>query len=427
MVTTLLVSTLATAPQEVIDLPVDDIQLCANIEELFRISDGPTTVSSVGFDASGNIRIGHFSPSRGLRVIAADSAGRLRFGLKGGATQMVALSNGRTIVPDRGRGVFHVFLPNGVYSHQVRFGSLSWQVGTQIRADYEGGLFMRSRTRSDNEFDTIGFATSASMVDGPRQVTRLFLDADEARFELFASGWTPAQPAFRVSRAVSGEVSGRPSTPGTVNRVALLPRFLWGALPGGGIAMSDSSAYAIKILDASGNMVRVLRRALPPRPITRSVQVAYRRLEIDAMNALMADRRGRPSAELIADMLDETEDMLRRSIAEMEFADEIPLVDDLLTASDGTIWVRRTPVDGFPIDASSDATGTGRDRELQQRQAILGSAPIDVLTARGEYVGTMEMRWPAALGPNGLVAYVDVDGFGIPTVLVGRTSAIACG
>lgn len=111
----------------------------------------------------------------------------------------------------------------------------------------------------------------------------------------------------------------------------------------------------------------------------------------------------------------------------MGFADEIPLVDDLLTASDGTIWVRRTPVDGFPMDASSDAIGTGSERELQQRQAVSGAAPIDVLAASGEYVGTMEMRWPAALGPNGLVAYVDVDGFGIPTVLVGRASAIACG
>lgn len=297
MVTTLLVSTLATAPQEVIDLPVDDIQLCADFEELVRISDSLTTVSSVGFDASGNIGIGDFSPSGGLRLMAASSTGeRLFFGLKGpgpgefaGATQMVALSSGRTIVPDLQRDVFHVFLPDGAFSHQVRFGSLPWQLGTHIKADYAGGLFMRSRTLSDNEFDTITFAASASMVEGPRQVMRLLLDADEARFEPFASGWTPAQPAFRVNWAVSGMTSGRPSTAGTVNRVALLPQFLWDALPGGGIAMSDSSAYAIKILDASGNMVRVLRRALLARPITRAVQIAYRSREIDAMNALMAD------------------------------------------------------------------------------------------------------------------------------------------
>ena len=50
---------------------------------------------------------------------------------------------------------------------------------------------------------------------------------------------------------------------------------------------------------------------------------------------------------LIEGVLQGTEDMQREAIESMEFADEVPLVDDLLTAWDGTIWVRRPAHLGF--------------------------------------------------------------------------------
>jgi len=124
-------------------------------------------------------------------------------------------------------------------------------------------------------------------------------------------------------------------------------------------------------------------------------------------------------------MLRDVEDMQRRAIQAMEFADQVPLVDDLMTTWDGTIWVRRTPDDGFPFDPLSDPFSVGAVGELQERQVAREPAPIDVLTTDGRYIGTLgagEARLPAAFGPGGRAAYVEVDELDVPTVRVGRVS-----
>ena len=214
-------------------------------------------------------------------------------------------------------------------------------------------------------------------------------------------------------------------------RVAFLPRLLWASLPDGGIAMSDSSAYAIRILDSSGRVVRVLRRQLPSRPITAAFRQAYRSRELGSLAAEMAEmRRGdEQDIALIEGLLQGTEDMQREAIENMEFADELPLIDDLLTAWDGTIWARRSPTSDFPFDLSANPAGHNLQRELQKSQMNRPPAPIDLLTPDGRYHGTIpatQARWPAAMGPEGRVAYIEVDELGVPTVLVGRVSVSRC-
>lgn len=177
-------------------------------------------------------------------------------------------------------------------------------------------------------------------MEGPREVVRVDVDGDVAETSRFAAGWTPPRSSFTVNSTMSFS-EGRFTTESSIARVAFLPRLLWDALPHGGLAMSDSSAYAIRILDASGNVVRVLRRPLPRRPIT----AAFRR-----------------------------------------------------------------------------APGDPAEEPGQQ-----ASAPVDMLTPDGAYVGTVrKLRWPAALGPGNRAAYIEVDEFGIPTVLVGRLSLSSC-
>ena len=440
MVAPVLVSVLAYGslmPQEVIDLPTGDTQLCAAFDERFRI-DGLSTVTSVGFDQLGNIRVGDFSPGGGLRVIGANPEGeRLDFGLEGPgpgefgrATRLVALADGRTLVPDPARGAFHVFLPDGRFSHQVRFGTLKGEsLETTFKADRVGGMLMRTRTVQGMTFDSTTLTATNSLVEGPRRVARVFLDADEAYTEVLTRGWAPPRPTIAAEWKLGGIAEGRATSDGTVTRVALLPRFLWDAIPGGGIAFADSSSYAIKLTGPSGDVVRVLRRALPSRPVTSGVQRAYRRHERDALSALMGDRRSR-AADQILGMLRGIEDMQRRAIEEMEFADQVPLVDDLISTWDGTIWVRRTPDDGFPFDPLTDPFSAGSANELQQQQVGREPAPIDVVTTGGEYIGTLpagEARLPAAFGPGGLAAYIEVDDLDVPLVLVGRlTISPAC-
>ena len=77
MITALLLSLLGSPPasQEVVDLPVDDTPVCTRFDEMFRVSSDRTTVSSIGFDRSGTVRIGDETPGSGFRVVAVTADG----------------------------------------------------------------------------------------------------------------------------------------------------------------------------------------------------------------------------------------------------------------------------------------------------------------------------------------------------------------
>ena len=299
-------------------------------------------------------------------------------------------------------------------------------------ADREGGLLYRTVTTNMMDFDESTLSTTNRTVEGPRSIERLLLDGDEARSEAFVHRWTPSRPAFSVNWELTGFAQGkRQRRPVTCIAVALLPGFLWDVLADGGVVLSDSSDYAVRIVDASGTVVRVLRRALPTRPITARVERAYRRVQRDALNRRMrtvqtrADKSG--GAAILEGFLGGMEDMGRRAIEDMEFADEVPLVDAIATMWDGTIWVRRTPADGFPFDVSSDPMGNYGDDALQRRLTERAPAPIDVIHPDGAYFGTIpagEAQLPAAFGPGGLAAYMEVDEMGVPTVAVRRITSL---
>ena len=349
------------------------------------------------------------------------------------ATRFVALANGHSVIPDYRRVIFNEFLPNGQFGRHVRMGDLSDALDMIYRADRTGGLLGQFRAnRGRVEVDSATLATTRRTGEGPREVVRIDLEGGTAQISLFAVGWTPPHLAFINESTMSVLRGGGFTTEGSVARVAFLPRLLWASLPDGGIAMSDSSAYAIKILDASGRVVRVLRRLLPSRPITAAFRRAYRSRELDSLAAEMAEmRRGNEEdIALIEGVLQGTEDMQREAIESMEFADEVPLVDDLLTAWDGTIWVRRPPTSDFSFDLSANPGGHNLQRALQTNQMNRPPAPIDLLTPDGRYLGTIpatQGRWPAAIGPEGRVAYIEVNELGVPTVLVGRVSVSRCG
>ena len=101
---------------------------------------------------------------------------------------------------------------------------------------------------------------------------------------------------------------------------------------------------------------------------------------------------------LIEGLLQGTEDMQREAIESMEFADAVPLVDDLLT--DGTV---RSGCAGPTSDLSTCrqtpavTTSSGLCRLNQMNRP---PAPIDLLTPDGQYLGTIpatQARWPAAI------------------------------
>ena len=130
-------------------------------------------------------------------------------------------------------------------------------------------------------------------------------------------------------------------------------------------------------------------------------------------------------AEAIASTFEQVFEIQRRAIEEMRFYPEIPLVDGLRTTWTGTLWVHRTPKDGYPSEAADNSS------LLQEAASSLSgqgsgeeeSRPIDVVTLDGRYVGTFpgpKAVMPRAFGPGGLVAYVELDQFDVPVVIVKR-------
>ena len=121
--------------QQVVELPVEDRLLEADFPEVYRVGGGSTdrelltTVTSLGFDANGNLHIADLSGGE-LEVLVVDPRGTpvRRFGRKGegpgefrDATEAFALPDGRTVVPDNGHFAYHVFAPGGSFERMVRY------------------------------------------------------------------------------------------------------------------------------------------------------------------------------------------------------------------------------------------------------------------------------------------------------------------
>lgn len=93
------------------------------------------------------------------------------------------------------------------------------------------------------------------------------------------------------------------------------------------------------------------------------------------------------------------------------FMPEVPVVRDVRTTWDGTIWVLRRGPD--PVGEALALTDTGESEP----------GPIDVLSVEGRYVGTFapeETMLPRAFGPGGLVAFVETDEYDVATIVVRR-------
>ena len=94
-------------------------------------------------------------------------------------------------------------------------------------------------------------------------------------------------------------------------------------------------------------------------------------------------------------------EMGRERIRSMEFYHEVPVVRDLQTSWEGTIWVRR------------------------RGEEPASDGPIDVLTPDGRYIGTYAAgatEMPDAFGPDGLAAFIERDEFDVASVVVRRLS-----
>ena len=372
----------ALVAQEVIELPAEDRILEAEFEEVYRVGsiagnawEQFSRVSAVGFGQSGNL---HVMDDQGGRVVVVSEEGELvhEFGRIGdgpgefsGSTNtavgFTVLRDGRTVVFDPGHSAFQVFAPDGEFERSVRMpGSSLFLIRTLLPARDGRNVI----TTSVEGFGVGGRA------GGPepsfRPIYRLVLTGDEAVQDTVVRAWRP-----------SGDPDG------------FEPELVAGALPNGGLVYTDSSAYAIKVAAGNGELARVLTRPLRPEPVTDRIRDREIERQLEE-NEERAARSNSPMAAMAAEMR-------RERIQNMEFFHEVPVVRDLQTSWDGTIWV------------------------LRRGEEPASDGPIDVLTPDGRYVGTFAAgatEMPDAFGPDGLAAFIERDEFDVASVVVRRLS-----
>lgn len=402
---------LAAAPlsaQEISDLPGQDRALNANFEDVFSVGsmDGAEwetfgEIAGLAFDGEGNLFIFDRQSSRVVMVDgqgnyvrdvgqAGEGPGELRMPMS-----FTVLRDGTTVVADMGHRAYSLFRADGSFDRMVSMGG-------------DGGMIRIGDLQADPTGEAIISGGGGMMIQmgpgGPAQPTtrpieRISLAGEEALAEVIADGWLPPRDDRPVELSGGGSTFRMPMAgPRTWE-----PGLHTGVLPNGGIAYADTSTYDIKIVDADGSLVRVLRRPMEPRPVTPAMEQAERDRQIEdlesgdgpRMRVVMMGPGGRQQSP----NQDAMNEMMRGRIDQMQFYPELPVITGLSIGWEGTIWVER------------------------RGDEPVGPGPIDLLKADGRYVGTFEAgvtEVPVAFGPNGLVAFTETDEFDVPTVVVRR-------
>ena len=381
-----LVTPQAALAQEVIELPGDDRWLDADFEEVYRVGAALGEawqefgrIRQVAFDAAGNLYVLDSLAGR-IVVVAPDGELLREFGRLGegpgefgSAIEMVVMANGGVVVADVRQRAYQIFDGRGEYVRQIRMdGEREYRIPWMFPERDGASVVVGSRLA--------GFFGVAPFPDNSappaRLIQRWSFAGEVVVRDTITRAWEP--PRGREDR-----------------RLAFEPTLEVGVLPGGWVAYSDSSAYAIKIASEETGISRVLTRPFSPKPVTERTKRAER------------DRRlrevGQGSVIRSPDGVRVTGggggDRARQRIEELEFFEEMPVVRRLRTSWSGSIWVQRRGEE--PLD----------------------DGPIDVVTSDGRYIGsypTGATALPRAFGPDGLAAFIERDDLDVQTVVVKR-------
>lgn len=398
--------------QEVVDLPAADRAIQADFDEVYRVGsfDGDTwetfgEIAGAAFDEEGNLYLLDRQASlitvidpegNYLRTIGGPGEGPGEFRM---ALSFTVSREGRAIVLDMGHRSYQLFDPTGEFERMVamdlsggilRVGSLDPYPGGNAVVQAGGGS-IQAMVRG-------GGAAPAPPTTRPVELISLEGDAVEA--STLAEGWMP--PPADAGEATQIEGGGvRINMAGAMPRT-WEPQLLTATLPDGSVAFSDSSAYAIKVA-SGGGVTRVLRRPFEARRVTERMEEEEKERRLEEllagggpqMRMMVNDGSGGGAQSIPPEAIRQIQE---NQIAQMRFYPELPVVNSLNASWTGKLWVQRR--------------GDGLSEE----------GPIDVLTAAGQYVGTLsaESPVPDAFGPDGMAAFVEEDEFGVPVVVVRR-------
>jgi hypothetical protein len=209
--------------------------------------------------------------------------------------------------------------------------------------------------------------------------------------------WRPPPPEGPEDEVSGTNASGGRMVIRMAPQVAFQPDVHLGVLPDGRLIVADSTTYTIDILDADGRFETTLERPIQPEAVTDDIREKEK-----ARRLALLDEGGSRMSMLFSGrgvsmggMQEQIEEMQRKQIETLLFADVVPVISGIGVEWGGRIWVERTAAEpGEP-------------------------GPIDVIDADGRYFGTIAAegpRIPAAFGPDGLIAYIERDELDVPSV-----------
>ena len=358
---------------------------------------------SVSFDGSGNLYV---LDSGASQVVVIDPQGRLvrtigragegpgEFGLP---FRLVAWRDGRFAVQDLRHDAIQVFGPGGEFDHSVKMGT--HPALTTIRPDPIGDALYAQGSSGSGSRIRSALSELMGREAEPRTdelddfgIGRIDLNAEVVVSDLVLQAWRAPRedPPDEVSASDILDRSRMLSTMlrGATEGVFFEPTLRWDILPDGTIAYADSSAYAIKLVTPGGAAVQVLQRPIPPETVTDRLRSAAIEREIDRLTRIFVEVQGGMP------------DDFREKIEERGFYPEVPVILELRATWQGGLWIQRPGEDPW------DTQG-----------------PIDVFGPDRQYVGTFAAgttTMPEAFGPDGLVAYWEIDELDVPSIVVKR-------
>jgi hypothetical protein len=305
--------------------------------------------------------------------------------------------DGTAVVADMGHGTYQIFGPDGEFrgTAPLREGGVT-RVG-RILPDPRGGALFNGGGPTMMSMDWDGEG-DPPMPGAGRPIERVTL-GDEPRREVFYTGWEAPRGVTEQTSVGGAVVSIRGEPP------IFEPELHTAVLPSGALAVADSAAWSVKVLDETGAVVRTLTRDVAPVEVTESIQDAEMARRIEAIETGQGPRMrivlddGDGPREMPEDQINQ---MMRRRLESRGFFPVVPVITEMAAGWDGLLWVERGQV---------NPTEPG---------------PIDLMRPDGEYVGTIPAtgpRVPDAFGPDGLVAYITSDEMEVPMVEVKRLPA----
>ncbi len=402
---------LAAQAQQVVRLPEHDRPLAGRVGTVFSIGamEGRSwemldNAEQAVFDRADNLYV----LDRGnARVLMFDRAGRFvrQLGKKGGGPGelevpmgVAVLADGNVAVLDIAHRNVSLFGAGGRFARTVPWDD-RWGLPLRgIAADPRGGVMAMLRPGLSPEALRGGPAArrtqalSRVALAGNGTATRLVEIPDNAVIQASGSNSGGA-------RTLNMRMMGPPE---------FSPLTLWGVLPGGGIALTHTQLYTVKVYDATGRPVRYLQRPVRVRrPTERDRQLARERLRermqsgrgmititrVEGSGGGGGTPRGGGGGGL-------PREQIEQRVREMQFADTVRTIQGMTVTPAGRLWIERTPANvGDP-------------------------GPIDIVTADGRYLGTVTgVKLPAAVSATGRAAYLERDGDDVEHVVVRQLPA----